>query len=374
MSRTLNPDPRRPRWPWVVVVAFVVFSAGALAWDWNARKAVEPPADAPPQMVWIPPGEFTMGSDDPEARDGEGPPHQVRVDGFWIDETEVTNAQFAEFVKATNYVTTAERKPDWEELKKQVPPGTPKPADELLVASSLVFRPPPGPVPLDDVAQWWEWTAGADWRHPEGPKSSLDGRENHPVVHVSWDDAMAYAKWAGKRLPTEAEWERAARGGLEGKPYVWGDDPVSDMRPQANIWQGNFPNENTERDGFFRTAPVKSYPANGFGLYDMPGNVWEWCSDWYRPDTYDRQLAETGGGVVDNPTGPDSSYDPREPYAPKRVHRGGSYLCNASYCSSYRPGARRGTTPDSSMGHLGFRCVTTPELWKAHQAGQPGGK
>lgn len=369
MSRRRHQQPQsRSRWPLVGALALVLGLVIGLAWGYSSRLAGGPPADGPPGMVWIPAGQFMMGSDDPEARGGEGPPHPVRLDAFWIDATEVTNAQFAEFVKATNYVTTAERKPDWEELKKQVPPGTPKPADELLVASSLVFRSPPGPVPLDDVSQWWVWMPAADWRHPEGPESSLAGRENHPVVHVSWDDAVAYAKWAGKRLPTEAEWERAARGGLEGKPYVWGDDPVSDEKPQANIWQGQFPNSNTQRDGYLRTAPVKTFEPNGFGLYDMPGNVWEWCSDWYRPDIYDRQLADAKGAVISNPTGPTASYDPAEPYAPKRVHRGGSYLCNAVYCSSYRPGARRGTTPDSSMGHLGFRCVTTPELWKQHQA------
>jgi sulfatase modifying factor 1 len=317
----------------------------------------KPPSPPPPGMRWIPGGEFFMGSDATDAWPHEGPPHRVRVHGFWMDETEVTNAQFRAFVEATGYVTTAEKKPNWEEIKKQVPPGTPKPPDDQLVAASMVFSPPAGPVPLDDFTAWWAWVPGADWRHPEGPGSSLEGKDDHPVVQVSWDDAVAYAQWAGKRLPTEADWEFAARGGLPAKHYVWGDEPVSESRPQANIWQGEFPHRNTKADGFAGAAPVKSFPPNGYGLYDMAGNVWEWCSDWYRPDTYELQLAASQGGVIDNPQGPEKSFDPSEPFAPKRVQRGGSFLCHATYCSSYRPSARRSTTPDSSMCHLGFRCV-----------------
>lgn len=311
----------------------------------------------PPGMVWIKGGEFTMGTDSELGWPDEKPSHRVRVDGFWMDETEVTNAQFRRFVDATGYVTTAEKAPTAEEILSQSPPGTPPPPPELLVPGSLVFTPPAGPVKLDDYAQWWNWTPGASWRHPEGPASGLEGRDDHPVVHVSWDDAVAYAAWAGKRLPTEAEWEFAARGGLEGKSYVWGEDPPgANGKWQANIWQGDFPWRNTKEDGFDRTAPVRSFAPNGYGLYDMAGNVWEWCADRYRADLYQ---SRAGHGVVVNPAGPAESADPANPFAPSRVQRGGSFLCNDCYCSRYRPSARHGCSPDSSMSHAGFRCVST---------------
>ena len=311
----------------------------------------------PTDMVWIEGGEFTMGSDAPDAWPAEKPAHRVRVSGFWMDRTEVTNAQFRAFVESTRYVTTAERTPDWEELRKQLPPGTPQPEPEKLVAASLVFTPPDHAVALNEVASWWAWVAGANWRHPEGPTSTIEGQDDRPVVHVSWDDACAFSKWAGKRLPTEAEWEFAARGGLEGKTFVWGDEPVSDDAPQANIWQGHFPDVNTLKDGFARTAPVASFPPNGFGLYDMAGNVWEWCSDWYRVDAY---APRARNEVLVDPIGPDAAFDPETPGMPKRVQRGGSFLCNASYCASYRPSARMGTSPDTSLSHSGFRCAMTP--------------
>jgi sulfatase modifying factor 1 len=312
------------------------------------------PEGGPPGMVWIPGGEFTMGTDSDLGWPDEKPAHRVRVDGFWMDATEVTNAQFHAFVEATSYVTTAEKPPSLEEIMKQLPPGTPPPPPEKLVAGSLVFRPTKGPTDLRDYSQWWHWTAGASWRHPEGPDSNLDGKGDHPVVHVCWDDAEAYARWAGKRLPTEAEWEFAARGGLEGKTYVWGDEPFSKVKPQCNIWQGEFPYRNTAQDGYERTAPAKSYPPNGYGLYDMAGNVWEWCADWYQHDLY-RQRA--GRGLVQNPTGPEHSSDPTRSFMPLRVQRGGSFLCNDSYCSRYRPSARHGCSPDTGMSHVGFRCV-----------------
>lgn len=312
---------------------------------------------APPGMVWIPGGEVVMGSDDARTNANERPAHRVRVSGFWMDRTEVSNAQFAAFVAATGYVTTAEKPVDWEELKRQLPPGTPKPDAAMLRPGCLVFTPPAKPVAdLGDYAQWWRWTFGADWRHPEGPGSSLDGRMQHPVVQVSWDDAVAYAAWAGKRLPREAEWEFAARGGLDSRRYAWGDEAPSDATgDRANIWQGSFPDRNTRVDGWERTAPVASYPATGYGLHDMAGNVWEWCQDWYRADAY------AGPTVMQSdPRGPDRPFDPDEPLALKRVTRGGSFLCHASYCESYRTSARRGTAYDSGASHLGFRCVQAP--------------
>jgi formylglycine-generating enzyme required for sulfatase activity len=237
---------------------------------------------------------------------------------------------------------------------RQVEPGRTPPRKEDLVPGSLVFVPTAGPVPLKDATKWWRWTPGAWWRHPDGPGSTIDGKYDHPVVHVSWDDAVAYAQWAGKRLPTEAEWEFAARGGLDGKPYAWGDEPPSDTAIHANIWQGDFPYRNTALDGYERTAPVRSYAPNGYGLHDVAGNVWEWCADRYRADLY-RQRA--GGGVTVNPTGPTEAFDPRNPRADSRVQKGGSFLCNDSYCSRYRPGARHGCSPDTGMSHVGFRCV-----------------
>ncbi len=315
----------------------------------------------PAGMRWIEGGTYQRGSEFPDARLEERPVHAVRVDGFFMDVTEVTNAQFRAFVEATGYVTTAERVPTLEEIMKQVPPGTPPPPAEALVAGSLVFTPPPQPVPLHNPAAWWRWVPGADWRHPQGPGSSIDGMDDYPVVHVSWYDAAAYAEWSGKRLPTEAEWEYAARGGLVGKHYGWGDAPYSEESPQANIWQGRFPNANSGKDGYVGLAPVKSFPPNGLGLYDLSGNAWEWTADWYRPDTYVRQLRASEGGVLVNPRGPERSYNPREPLAPSRATRGGSFLCHDSYCSAYRPSARQGTAVDTSLSHTSFRCVVSKE-------------
>lgn len=315
--------------------------------------------DPPPGMVWIPGGEFTMGSADPLARRDEQPVHRVRVDGFWMDATEVTNAQFKAFVDATGYVTLAERPVDWDELSKQCPPGTPKPPDEVLAPGALVFAPTDGPVNLRDYSQWWRWTPGASWKHPQGPESTIVGKEGAPVVHVAFADAMAYAAWAGKRLPTEAEWERAARGGMDGKVNTWGNEPVDASR--ANTWQGEFPYKNTQEDGHVLAAPVKRYPPNGYGLYDMAGNVWEWTTDLYRADTYAervKELKESTGSAIINPKGPATAQDPNNPHASDvRVHRGGSFLCSDSYCASYRPSARMAATTDTALEHLGFRCV-----------------
>jgi sulfatase modifying factor 1 len=322
--------------------------------DRVAAQAKGAPGKAPPGMVWVPGGSFMMGSRDESSRLNEGPPHTVRVDGFWIDQHAVTNAEFEKFVKATGYVTTAEKAPSWDELQKQLTPGAPKPDDSLLVAGSMVFTPSDGPVDRSDMRNFWSWVPGASWRHPEGPSSSVAGRMNHPVVQVSWYDAQAYAQWAGKRLPTEAEWEFAARGGLEQKKFPWGDTDTVNGKYLANTWQGDFPYRNTAADGFTGTAPVKSFPPNGYGLYDMVGNVWQWCSDWYRPDAFVQRAQEPS---CHNPSGPSAGWNPTNPQQQERVTKGGSFLCHISYCESYRPSARRGTPPDTGMSHIGFRCV-----------------
>lgn len=305
-------------------------------------------------MVLIPGGEFTMGSDQKDAKKDEKPPHLVKVDPFYMDETPVTNRQFKVFVDATGYVTTAEKAPTMEEIMSQVPPGTPEPPQELLVASSLVFTPPKKPVPLNNHHIWWEWVKGADWKHPLGRDSSLEGKEDHPAIHISWFDANAYAKWAGKRLPTEAEWEFAALGGKKDVVFVWGNEEFSEEKPQCNIWQGVFPIKSTKQEGYFGTTPVKTYPPNPYGLYDMSGNVWEWCQDLYHASYYKEEAKKE---ISINPQGPKTSFDPDDPYPSKRVHRGGSFLCHDSYCKGYRIAARMKTCPDTSLNHLGFRCV-----------------
>ncbi len=305
-------------------------------------------------MVWIPGGEFTMGSESAEAKPDEKPTHKVKVDGFWIDTTPVTNKQFKAYVDATGYVTTAEKAPTLAEIMAQVPPGTPEPSPDLLVPASLVFKKSDAPVSLKNHFAWWEWKKGANWKHPEGPDSSIEGKDDNPVVQISWYDAAAYAKWIGKRLPTEAEWEYAAYGGKKDITYIWGNEEFSEDKPQANIWQGSFPYKSTKTDGYYGTTKVKTYPANGYGLYDMSGNVWQWCSDLYNISHYAK---EKQSGVSVNPKGPASSYDPQEPYAVKHVHRGGSFLCHPSYCKGYRITARMKTCPDTSLNHLGFRCA-----------------
>ena len=303
-------------------------------------------ANAPEGMLWIPGGECWQGSDNPTMRDAQ-PRHRVIVDGFWMDKTAVTNEQFARFVDATKFVTVAERTPQAKDF-----PGAPP---EKLVAGSVVFSPPNGPVPLDNHLQWWSYVKGASWRHPEGPQSNLEGREQHPVLHVAWEDADAYCKWAGKRLPTEAEFEWAARGGLDNKKFSWGDDLKPAGKWMANIWQGRFPYENSLEDGFRADAPVGSFPSNGYGLHDMAGNVWEWCADWYRHDYYAKLAAHKQ--PAKNPQGPDDSYDPSEPGVAKRVMRGGSYLCTDQYCTAYEVGARGKGAADTGTNHLGFRGV-----------------
>ena len=325
--------------------------------------STNPAPGLPPHgMVWIPGGEFSMGSEDPrgsvcggpDAMQDARPVHRVFVDGFFMDSTEVTNAEFGRFVRASGYLTVAERVPRAEDF-----PGAPS---EALVAGSAVFTPTDGPVPLDSHFRWWRYQKGADWRHPEGPGTSIEGRESDPVVHVAYEDAEAYARWSGKRLPTEAEWEFAARGGRSGELYPWGNDLKPDGRWVANIYTGQFPTTDTGADGFKGIAPVGRFPANPFGLHDMGGNVWEWVSDWYRPDTYQQRVL--AGGVARNPVGPLSSHDPAEPSEKKRVHRGGSFLCTDQYCTRYMVGSRGKGEMATGSNHVGFRCVMTTEQYR----------
>jgi formylglycine-generating enzyme len=321
------------------------------------------PGDAPPGMVWIPGGKFLMGDDRTHAAPSEKPVHPVVVDGFFMDVHTVTNGQFRTFVEATKYVTVAERPVDLPELMRQLPPGTPPPSPELLGPGSLVFASDSHITDLRDPSQWWRWTPGANWKHPGGPGSSIDGRDDYPVVHVAWEDAAAYARWSGGRLPTEAEWEFAARGGRERTEFAWGDAALDSEHPQAHVYQGRFPSRDAE------PKPVGSHPANAFGLFDMAGNVWQWTQDWYRPDTY---ALDSARGVAKNPTGPTLALDPPSGEPPGRVLRGGSFLCNESYCRGYRVSARSRGAPDSGASHIGFRIVVTAEQWRHRRANREG--
>jgi formylglycine-generating enzyme required for sulfatase activity len=320
--------------------------------------------DAPRGMALIPGGQFLMGSNQKLSQLNERPIHRVRVNGFWMDVTHVTNEQFSRFVNATHYVTTAEKKPDWETIRVQLPAGTPKPDDARLVPGGMVFVGTSTPVPLDDASQWWAFVPGANWRHPEGPQSGIEGRKDHPVVQVSYEDAAAYAQWIGKRLPTEAEWEFAARGGLDQATYAWGNELIIEGRVPMKIWNDNerpFPVVDSRSGAAVETSPVGSFPRNGYGLFDVTGNAWQWVSDWYRSDYFQTEARQSGNQVIVNPHGPNDSFDPTNHgapvNAPKRVIRGGSFLCNERYCQSYRPSARRGADPYSPMSHVGFRLV-----------------
>ena len=323
----------------------------------TVENKTKPPKPQPNGMVWIPGGEFSMGSTRasealcglPGVTRDALPVHRVYVDGFWMDKTDVSNEEFDRFVRATGYITVAERVPTREEF-----PTAPA---ENLVAGSVVFTPTDNVVDLRDHYQWWRYVKGANWRHPLGPDSDLKGKEKYPVVQVAYEDAQAYAKWAGKRLPTEAEWEFAARGGKAGRLFAWGDELKVNGKWMANIYQGEFPVKDTGEDGFAGLAPVAQFSPNAYGLYDMAGNVWQWCSDWYRPDYY-AQLG-SAGAVARNPQGPETPFDPSEPSEPKRVHRGGSFLCTDQYCSRYMVGARGKGEVSTGSNHLGFRCVKT---------------
>ena len=311
--------------------------------------------DSSMRMAYIPEGIYDMGSSNPNmALKRELPQHRVKVNAFYMDIHEVTNAQFSAFVTATNYKTIAEREIDWEIIKKQLPLNTLKPDSDVLQPGSMVFFASKDIYNLIDISQWWRWTIGANWKHPNGPGSSIQGKARDPVIHICYHDALAYAKWCGKRLPTEAEWEWAARGGLKNKIYPWGNLSVEEGIPKCNYWTGIFPTQNTKEDGFDGVAPVMQYEPNGYGLYDIAGNVWEICADWYDENYYSSlKITET----QDNPKGPKKWNYPMEPTDPKRVIRGGSFLCNDSYCSSYRVSARMPYSQETGMSHTGFRCV-----------------
>ncbi len=332
-------------------------------------KAAEfDPSDypVPEGMVWIPGGVFDMGADesDKQARPDERPVHTVELDGFYMDKTEVTNAEFLKFVEAEDYVTLPERKPKLRSLKPDAPKIEIPKEGKFSLPGSVCLNPNLNIAKFDPAIgayNWWDYIEGANWRHPEGPDSSIEDRMNHPVVHVSWLDAKAYCDWAGKKLPTEAQWEYAARGGSAHQIYPWGNTRNPDGKWLHNIWQGNFPIENTKADGYRTTAPVASFPPNKYGLYDMSGNVWEWVSDYYRPDYYANSPRK-------NPPGPMDSFDPQEPHIIKRVQRGGSFMCSDSYCISYRNSARMKAEYDTGAFHTGFRCVITPDMLQKQAA------
>lgn len=334
---------------WAVLLSLLLVALRCTNAGKGAVNEVKVPAPSAPaevksersKMVWIPGGEFIMGTEDPDFTDAH-PKHEVKVDGFWMDEHEVTNAEFAAFVKATGYVTYAELPLD--------PKDYPDVPANKLVSGSAVFTPPVSKVALEDIQQWWNYVAGASWKHPFGPSSSIEGKDNNPVVHIAYVDAIAYAKWAGKRLPTEAEWEYAAQAGRGNNKYYWGNELKPGGKWTANIFQGEFPAHNTLEDGFADVAPVKTFTANPYGLYDMEGNVWEWCNDFYRPDYYQKSTRE-------NPQGPADSFDPDEPGMVKRVQRGGSFLCSDEYCIRYKAASRGKGEVTSGSNNLGFRCV-----------------
>lgn len=315
----------------------------------------------PEGMVWVAGKTFMLGAkpDDPHALPREYPAHEVTVDGFFMDITEVTNRQFQAFVEATGYLTVAERPINWEEMKKELPPGTPKPADSILQPGSLIFNEQVKRVDnMDNYTQWWTWKIGANWKHPKGPGSTIDAMADYPVVHIAYEDALAYCQWANRRLPTEAEWELAAQGTQTVSIYTWGDDPTL-LNRLANTWQGTFPIKNESVDGFELIAPTKSYPPNSIGLYDMLGNVWELTSDWYNEDYY--KNLDSSQPLI-NPKGATDAFSPGNPYQREHIIKGGSFLCHASYCASFRISARMGTSPDSASDHVGFRTVATAAM------------
>ncbi len=352
------------------LAALGLFLGGAALWPASGPQPGErgDGRRGPSDMVWIPGGTFLMGGSSRDSRPNERPAHPVALEGFWMDRHHVTNAQFARFVAETGYVSTAERAPNWESLQAQLPEGTPRPPDHVLVPGGGVFVGQDKPVSLDQFWRWWRFAAGAQWRHPQGPASDIADKQDHPVVQVSYEDAQAYARWAGKHLPTEAQWEYAARGGLEQADYSWGDSFDPQARRRANTWDGesgSFPRPPAAVRIQPGTEPVGSYEANGYGLEDMAGNAWQWVADWYRADAFALQSAR--GNPVREPQGPTEAFDPGDmrPDAPKRVIRGGSFLCSEDYCQGYRVSARQGQDPDSSTSNVGFRLVMSQAQWDA---------
>ena len=335
------------KYPSIQLLLLIACAALILACSQEKNLKETPPTIVPEGMVWISGGSFEQGavSQDGMALAHERPSHRVKVKGFFMDITEVTNAQFAEFVKATNYITVAERPVDWEEMKLQLPEDTPRPHDSILQPGSLTFHKVEGTVSVNlrDYSQWWKWTLGTNWKHPTGAESSIKGKENYPVVHIAYEDAEAYCKWKGRRLPTEAEWEFAARAN-KNTIFTWGDDSKL-LAKHTNSWEGQFPISNGLKDGYERSAPVKSYPPNDFDLYDMSGNVWEWTSDWYETN-YHQKAKDPNCCMRQVPKG-----------VPQKVIKGGSFLCNASYCASYRISARMNSEVESTAEHIGFRTV-----------------
>ena len=331
---------------------FIFISILIYFWNYLSNYKVEQILEA--KMVLIPGGEYLMGSEHIESYVNERPIHKVKVDSFYIDVSEVTNFEFSAFVQETGYITTAERVINWDKIKVQLPPDTKRPSDSLLTPGSLVFQSIEYDNPLENDLSWWMWKPGASWRSPYGENTSIKDFMSHPVVHISWDDAVAYANWAEKRLPTEAEWEWAARGGRSKAIYPWGNESINKSPMKANFWQGHFPYTNTKKDGFLNTSPVGSYPPNNYGLFDMSGNVWEWCSDYYNDSTYNLDKIK---GIAINPKGAENPYDEQEPLTEKRIMRGGSFLCNDSYCSGYRVSRRMSASYDTGLSHTGFRCV-----------------
>lgn len=352
----------------IKIVSTIVLSLSILTVSCNQKKTtndkkiiVSKEVKTPEGMVWVPKKTFLMGakSGDKYAMPREKPAHKVVVDGFFIDAYEVTNKQFKAFVEATNYITVAEMPLDWESIKKDLPPGTPKPADSILQPGSLIFNKyAKGIVSMANYGQWWKWKVGANWKQPEGPGSSIEGKDDFPVVHVAQADALAYCKWANRRLPTEAEWESAAQGNFEDNIYTWGNK-YEDLNEQANTWQGIFPTENKSEDRFEYISPIKSYPPNNIGLYDMAGNVWEMTSDLFNVDYY---KTLDPNEIYENPKGASKSYTPSNPYQIEYVMKGGSFLCHESYCASFRISAKMGMEPNSSSDHIGFRTVATKAM------------